>query len=246
MAVPFIFAASSFAHAADQSRESVAAASVGQTCRLDSGALRSGPREGNQIALSFDVCPTSHVPAFAPEAVAFLQAEHVPATFFVSGRWARAHPQELKILADTPFFKIALHGDAHPHLAAGQPNVIADEIEGGRAALLALGVHPEPLFRPPFGDAPPELAAVSRKAGVLPVLWDAMLGDPGSKRTAALMERDALRWVQAGSVIILHANGGGHNTAQLVRELVPQLQKRGYVFVNVRDLVAACKLPPGS
>jgi peptidoglycan/xylan/chitin deacetylase (PgdA/CDA1 family) len=251
MAVCVLFAAPAIAHAdpAQPQNMSVAAkqpvAGVGLSCRLDNGVFRSGPREDNRIALSFDVCPTSRMPAFAPEAVAFLQKEHVPATFFVSGQWARAHPQELKILADTPFFRIALHGDVHPHLMAGQSKVIEDEIEGGRAALIALGLHPEPLFRPPFGDAPPELSAVARKAGVLPVLWDAMLGDPGPKRTAALMERDALRWVQAGSIIILHANGGGYNTAQLVRELVPLLQQRGYVFVNVSDLVAACKIPTG-
>jgi peptidoglycan/xylan/chitin deacetylase (PgdA/CDA1 family) len=250
MAVSCIFAASSFAFAspADQPRGSLAAkqsvesAGVGLSCHLDKGALTNGSRESNRIALSFDVCPTSRVPPFAPEAVAFLQKAHVPATFFISGQWARAHPQELKILADTPFFKLALHGDIHPHLTAGQPKLIEDEIEGGRAALVAAGVHPEPLFRPPYGDAPPELSAVSRKAGVLPVLWDVMLGDPGPKRTAALMERDAFRWVQAGSIIILHANGGGYNTAQLVRELVPVLQRRGYVFVTVSDLVAECKL----
>ena len=224
-----------------QARES---AEVGLSCRLDKGAFTNGSREGVEIALSFDVCPTSHTPPFAPELVAYLRRAHVPATFFVAGQWARANPPDLQVLKETPFFEIALHGDYHHHLQPGQPQAIQQEIEGGRAALVQLGAHPQPLFRPPYGDAPPELAAVARKESVLPVLWDSGLGDPDPNRTAAVMERDAFRWVQAGSIIVLHANGGGVATAELVRQLVPALRKRGYVFVPVSDLAARCHLMP--
>lgn len=252
VAVPFVFLISagladdaahraSPALTAGQIRESAA---VGLSCRLDRGSFTNGSREGDEIALSFDVCPTSHKPPFAPELVAYLKREHVPATFFVAGQWARSNPDDLKVLDQTPFFEIALHGDYHHHLASGQPGTIRDEIEGGRQTLIQLGAHPRPLFRPPFGDAPPELAAVSRAEGVLPVLWDAGLGDPDPNRTAPVMERDAFRWVQAGSIIVLHANGGGIATAELVRQLVPALRKRGYVFVHVGDLASRCHLTP--
>jgi peptidoglycan/xylan/chitin deacetylase (PgdA/CDA1 family) len=252
IALPFVFVISAglakdAAHRASPrltaapARESAA---VGLSCRLDRGSFTNGSRERDEIALSFDVCPTSHKPPFAPELIAYLQQARVPATFFVAGQWARSNPDDLKILDQTPFFEIALHGDYHRHLAPGQPEAIRAEIEGGRQTLVQLGAHPRPLFRPPFGDAPPELAAVSRAEGVLPVLWDAGLGDPDPNRTAPVMERDAFRWVQAGSIIVLHANGGGVATAELVRQLVPALRKRGYIFVHVGDLASQCGLTP--
>ncbi len=169
----------------------------------------------------------------------------MPATFFVSGDWARHNPDAFRTLKDTTGFEVALHGDMHPHLAAGAPDVIRREIEKGRAALLAMGAHPQPLFRPPYGDAPPELAAISRSEGVLPVLWDAALGDPDPNRTAALMERDAFRWVQAGSILVFHANGRGVATAETIAALVPALRARGYSFVPVSRLVDECGALPG-
>jgi hypothetical protein len=75
---------------------------------------------------------------------------------------------------------------------------------------------------------------------VTPVLWDAGLGDPDPNRTASVMERDAIRWVQAGSIIVLHANGAGVATNETVRDLVPLFRAREYVFVGISDLARAC------
>ena len=94
--------------------------------------------------------------------------------------------------------------------------VIRSEIVDGRAALIELGAEPAPLFRPPYGDLPPILPEIARAAGVRPITWDAALGDPDPDRTAELMERDAIRWVQAGSIIIMHINGRGYGTAETV------------------------------
>jgi peptidoglycan/xylan/chitin deacetylase (PgdA/CDA1 family) len=141
-----------------------------------------------------------------------------------------------------PFFEIALHGHRHPRLINATAAVIRSEIVDGRAALIELGAEPAPLFRPPYGDLPPTLPEIARTTGVLPITWDAALGDPDPDRTADLMERDAIRWVQAGSIIILHINGRGHGTAATVRDLVPLFRARGYAFAKVSELVAGC--PP--
>jgi peptidoglycan/xylan/chitin deacetylase (PgdA/CDA1 family) len=214
------------------------------SCRRENGVFLNGSREANRIALSFDLCPTTHAPSFADDVVAYLEDAQVPATFFVSGAWARANPEKLKILTLQPFFEIALHGEEHRHLPSGDTATIAREIDAGRDTLIRLGVHPKPLFRPPYGDAPPELSQVARRAGVLPVLWDVGLGDPDPNRTAEVMERDAFRWVQAGSVLVFHANGRGVATNRTVRDLVPRLRERNYEFVTVGQLAAECGLLP--
>lgn len=219
------------------------AASGSPVCGLQEGVFLHGSRKGNQIALTFDACPTSGVPAFTPEVVEYLEREHVPATFFVSGLWAESNPGDLRSLGRASFFEIALHGHRHPRLLGASADTIRAEIEDGRAALLRLGATPAPLFRPPYWDRPHGLSAVARQSGVLPIVGDVGLGDPDPNRTSDVMERDAIRWVQAGSVIVLHVNGRGYGTAETVRNLVPLLRARGYRFVRVSDLVQECQVP---
>lgn len=209
-------------------------------CGSVPAVFRHGSRAGSEIALTFDACPTSHHPSFAADVVDYLEQARVPATFFVSGFWAEANSEHLLRLVQVPWFEIALHGHRHPRLINASMETIRAEIEDGRDALIRLAARPVPLFRPPFGDLPPALPAIAQSCGVLPVMWDAALGDPDPARTAELMERDAIRWVQAGSVIIMHVNGGGYATAETVRDLVPLFRARGYTFVRMTDLARQC------
>ena len=211
-------------------------------CTLRDGVFRNGSRATNMIALTFDACPTSLQPAFADDVVRYLEDSATPATFFVSGEWADANPEALVRLNGKPFFEIALHGHRHPRLIDATPLQIQAEIEEGRAALLRHGISPAPFFRAPYADNPPDLASVARESGVLAVMGDGGLGDPDPNRTAPVMERDAIRWFQAGSVIILHINGRGHATADTVAHLVPLLRSRGYEFVRISELVGTCDL----
>ncbi len=218
-------------------------AGEGPVCGVRDGLFLHGSRKGNQIALTLDACPTSHVPAFTPEVVEYLERERVPTTFFVSGLWAESNPDDLRRLRQVSFFEIALHGHRHPRLLDASADTIREEIEDGKAALLRLGATPAPLFRPPYWDRPPALSGIARQSGVLPVMGDVILGDPSPTRTADVMERDAIRWVQAGSVIVLHVNGRGYATAETVRNFVPLFRARGYEFVRVSDLVRECQFP---
>src|SRR5512143_2312415 len=97
-----------------------AAVASQDACAVHDGVVVHGSRRGRDIALTFDACPTSHVPGFSAAIVAYLAREQVPATFFVSGRWAESHPQDLAQLEAQPFFEIALHGYRH-HRLNGAP-----------------------------------------------------------------------------------------------------------------------------
>jgi peptidoglycan/xylan/chitin deacetylase (PgdA/CDA1 family) len=204
---------------------------------VQKGIFVHGSREGTELALSFDACPTSHNPSFAESVVDYLERERVPASFFVSGLWAEANREHLRRLIRSPFFEIGLHGHRHPRLIGASAETIASEIEEGRAALTRIGAAPAPLFRPPYLDLPPGLPEIAREHGVLTVAADAGLGDSDQNRGAAALERDAIRWVQAGSIVLLHVNGLGYGTTETVRDLVPMYKERGYTFVTVGELV---------
>jgi peptidoglycan-N-acetylglucosamine deacetylase len=221
-----------------------AAGSLGaHTCASDGQAFLHGSRRGKLLALSFDACPTSKDPSFAPEVVEYLEADRVPATFFVSGRWAETNPGHLEKLKQMSLCEIGLHGYRHPRLIDASAETIRAEIENGRTALRQMGARPAPLFRPPYLDQPPILSSVARQCGVRPITGDAGLGDPDPNRSADVMERDAIEWVQAGSIIIEHVNGRGYATLPTIRALVPLFRERGYSFVRVSELVRECGLP---
>lgn len=209
-------------------------------CRFDGGVFVHGARSGGLVALTFDACPTSHVPPFAADIVEELKQARVPATFFVSGRWAEAHPQELRQLSSEPLFEIALHGYRHRHMNGATRDAITAEIEDGRTALLDLGETPQPLFRPPFGERPREMQEAARRAGVTPVLWDVAPGDPDPHQTAARIERDVLNRVEGGSIVVMHVNGRGVGTAAALPAVIRGIEARGLRFAKVSDLVQAC------
>jgi len=213
-------------------------------CRFDRGVLVHGRRDSGLVALTFDACPTSHVPPFAADIVDELVRAPAPATFFISGRWAEANPAALRRLTEEPSFEIALHGYSHRHMNGASRELILAEIEDGRAALRQLGETPQALFRPPYGETPPVMQQAARDAGVTPVLWDVAPGDPDPHETAAHIERDVLRQVEGGSIVVMHVNGRGVATAAALPAVLKGIQARGLRLAKVSDLVRGCDAVP--
>jgi peptidoglycan/xylan/chitin deacetylase (PgdA/CDA1 family) len=241
IAIAFLMSADLAVAAHRPPRHGEPAGASATACAVGGGdVVLHGRRDSGMVALTFDACPTSHVPGFSPEIVERLKAEHVPATFFVSGRWAERHPNELRQITDVPFFELAMHGYRHHHLRDGAPDPVVGEIEDGRHALQDLGCAPAPFFRPPYGDHPQVLADAAQRAGVTPILWDVAPGDPDPHETAADLERTVLHEVQGGSIIVLHVNGRGVSTAAALPTLLNGIRARGLRFVTVSELVGTC------
>jgi peptidoglycan/xylan/chitin deacetylase (PgdA/CDA1 family) len=199
--------------------------------------LYHGSRARPQIALTFDACPRKERPEFSTEIVNYLQREHIPATFFVSGLWAEHCQDGLKQLADVPYFQIGLHGYHHWKSSELTEDVIASEIEQTRSTIVRMGYTPQPFFRPPYGDCPPKLVKVAKSLGVLTVMWEVVSGDPNPRNTAEVLERRVSTLTRNGSVIIMHVNNGGIWTAQALPTIVAGLLQRGFQFVSVGDLL---------
>lgn len=219
------------------------AAAANDGCRFQDGVLQHGRRDRNLVALTFDACPTSHKPPFAADIVDELQQAGAPATFFISGRWAEAHPAELRRLAADPKFELALHGYRHRHMRGASHAAIVAEIEEGRAALQRLGESPQALFRPPYGETPKEMEEAARAAGVTAVLWDVAPGDPDPHETAARIEHDVLVHVAGGSIVVMHVNGRGVATAAALPAVLKGIEKRGLRLATVGELMRACEPP---
>ena len=211
------------------------------------------PADGRKlVALTFDLCEGSgEVAGYDGAIVDRLRAAKVPATFFMGGRWAQSHEERaMQLLAD-PLFEVGDHTYDHADLAHADAAKIAAEIArtetilSGLSARVAVScpaasLKKTRLFRFPFGACGTDGPAEVRAAGLTPVQWDVVSGDP-SGVAAGPMARGVLGAVKPGSIIVMHANGRGTHSAEALATIIPALRARGFEFVTVSALLAAGK-----
>ncbi|CAL9400720.1 hypothetical protein SUDANB145_01457 [Streptomyces sp. enrichment culture] len=215
-----------------------------------------GPRAGERtVALTFDADMTADQGPRAaagerfdnPELIAALRELKVPATVFMTGRWAEEYPDQARSIGRDRLFEVANHSYSHYAFTDdcyGLPTVSRDrmraDVERAYAAFRKAGVQdPMPYFRFPGGCHDPAALKELTAAGVTAVQWDVVSGDAFATDADAVA-RQVLDGVRPGSVVVLHCTrSAAPVTERAVRTIVPELRRQGYRFVKVSELVGA-------
>ncbi|WP_333756473.1 polysaccharide deacetylase family protein [Streptomyces sp. IBSBF 3352] len=215
-----------------------------------------GPRSGDRaVALTFDADMTADQGPRAargerfdnPGLIAALRELRVPATVFMTGRWAEQYPRQARSLGRDPLFEIANHSYSHYAYTEdcyGLPTVDEErmraDVERAYAAFRAAGVHDAmPYFRFPGGCHDTRALKALVPAGVTAVQWDVVSGDAFATDARAVA-RDVLDGVRPGSVVVLHCTlSAAPTTERVVRQVVPELRREGYRLVKVSELIGA-------
>jgi peptidoglycan/xylan/chitin deacetylase (PgdA/CDA1 family) len=218
-----------------------------------------GPREAahKTVALTFDADMTADEGPRAargerfdnPQLIATLRELKVPATVFMTGRWAEEYPDEARALGRDPLFEVANHSYSHYSFTGdcyGLPTLDGDtdrmrtDVERAFTAIRAAGVpHPMPYFRFPGGCHDRRSLRAVGALGVTAVQWDVVGGDAFATDADAVA-RQVLDGVRPGSVVVLHCTrSAAPATERAVRKIVPELRERGYRFVRVSELIGA-------
>ncbi|WP_149546982.1 polysaccharide deacetylase family protein [Streptomyces marokkonensis] len=215
-----------------------------------------GPRTGGRtVALTFDADMTADQGPRAaagerfdhPQLIAGLRALKVPATVFMTGRWAEQYPDQARSIGRDPLFEVANHSYSHYAFTGdcyGLPTVSADrmraDVERAYAVFRKVGVtDPMPYFRFPGGCYDRQALKALIPAGVTAVQWDVVGGDAFATDADAVA-RQVLDGVRPGSVVVLHCTrSAAPATERALRTIVPELRRQGYRFVKVSELIAA-------
>ncbi|MFC8387740.1 MULTISPECIES: polysaccharide deacetylase family protein [unclassified Streptomyces] len=218
--------------------------------------FRNGPRTGDRtVALTFDADMTADQGPRAaagehfdhPRLIATLRALKVPATVFMTGRWAEEYPDQARSIGRDPLFEVANHSYSHYAFTGdcyGLPTVSADrmrtDVERAYAVFREVGVpDPKPYFRFPGGCYDRTALKELTPAGVTAVQWDVVGGDAFATDAEAVAQQ-VLEGVRPGSVVVLHCTrSAAPTTERAVRRIVPELRRQGYSFVKVSELIAA-------
>ncbi|MEU0256170.1 polysaccharide deacetylase family protein [Streptomyces sp. NPDC006184] len=216
--------------------------------------FQHGPRtRGKTVAFTFDADMTADQGPRAasgehfdnPGLISALRALKVPATVFMTGRWADQYPAEARGLGTDPQFEVANHSWSHYAFTAdcyGLPTVgsgrMRADVERAYTSLRAAGVpHPMPYFRFPGGCYDQQALRALNGLGVTAVQWDVVSGDAFATDADAVT-RQVLDGVKPGSVVVMHCTrSAAPTTEQVVRTVVPELRRRGYRFVKVSELI---------
>ena len=218
--------------------------------------FKSAPHPGARtVALTFDADMTADQGPRAaagehfdnPALIATLRRLEVPATVFMTGRWADEYPAEARSIGADPLFEVANHSYSHYAFTGdcyGLPTVPAarmrSDVDRAFAAFRRAGVkRTVPYFRFPGGCYDRQALRSLTPAGVTAVQWDVVSGDAFATDSDAVAQQ-VLDGVRPGSVVVMHCTrSAAPATERAVRAVVPKLRERGYRFVRVSELIGA-------
>lgn len=193
------------------------------------------PTKSKVIALTFDDGPD---PRYTTQIAELLKEYDAKATFFVVGSRVKAHPQVVRQLLEQQH-ELANHTYTHPDLRSISPSKLQEEVMATQEEIYKhTGMRPH-LFRPPGGVYNESLVQVAKDAGFLVVMWSwhqdtRDWSDPGVKK----ITNKVLNNARNGDIVLFHDYGGNRKqTVDALREIMPELQKRGYLFVTVSELM---------
>ena len=207
--------------------------------------IKSGSPSCPGVALTFDLCPVRNGAGYDQALIDYLIEQEIPATFFMSGKWMTKHNEQVKALLRIPFFEVGTHGEVHAHLPLHSAGEQKQEILGPVRLLKAKYGHEATLFRPPYGEFNDDTVDVARALGLRFILWDVVSGDPDLAIPAIRIEDHLKRTVKKGSVIVMHANGKGRHTHEIVQGLHQQLlPQRNLIPMTMSDLLTCSRAVP--
>jgi len=216
----------------------------------------SGLRGTHTVALTFDDGPN----AATVEVMRVLKEQNVPATFFIVGRMAKAHPDILAEVAANGY-QLGNHSASHPLLGKrfdAHPEMLIDQIRQVHDEIAPLMKPGEKFFfRAPYGAWRSAHADILNADPVLrnyigPIYWDAG-GDTSISKDGYILSsadwdcwrrhwdaqkcaKGYLREIRRknGGVILMHSINS--HAAELVDAVVPALVEEGYKFVRIDQI----------
>lgn len=183
--------------------------------------------EAPKVALTFDDGPDSE---YTPILLDGLRERGVKATFFLMGQKIEGCEDLVRRMQEEGHL-IGNHTYHHVRLPELSEVKAEEEIERTSNLIYEItGVYPS-FVRPPFGEWKKGL---DLHVTMIPVLWTVDSRDWVTQNTEQILQ-EVLADTEDGSIILMHDEFPSSVEAALA--LVDQLQKKGYRFVTVDELL---------
>ena len=174
------------------------------------------------------------------------------ATLFMGGKWMRSHSERAMQLMADPLFEIGNHGWSHGNFGIMSEKAMLEQIRWTQAEYELLREEilkraraegrsvelPEAvtLFRLPYGRCTDKALALLAREGLQVIQWSVVAETPQDNAVHGMGARVAGQ-VRPGAIILFHANRVPKGSAFMLKETVGELQRKGYRFVAVGELL---------
>jgi chitin deacetylase len=185
------------------------------------------------VALTLDDGP---LPGATEDTLATLRQYNVKATFFVIGVEATRHMDQLKkIIADG--HEVGNHSYSHKYMALMLPSEVANEVEKNDKLIRQAGYAGPIAFRTPYNSKFITLPFYLMQHQRPDISRDVVTKEGWSYSPDAI-ERDIMRQVKHGSIILLHPMYKHTlSSRKALAGIITSLRSEGYKFVTVSQLL---------
>lgn len=189
------------------------------------------------IALTFDDGPHKK---YTPEILDVLDKYNAKSTFFIVGENAEKNPAVIQRMYEEGH-ELAIHTYTHP-LRTTIPNLLK-EIKQTHETIYGISGYSPTLFRPVEGQYTDGMIDAVAKEGYKVVMWswhqDTMdWKSPGINKIV----NTVLKGAKEGNIVLFHDGGGDRGqTVKALEKILPKLEKQGYKFVTVSELLEVQK-----
>lgn len=202
--------------------------------------IYSARTQEKEAALTFDI---SWGEKMAPKVLDLLRAHNLKATFFLSGPWAKKHPDLVaRIVADG--HEVQSHGQEHVNFSGLSREQVATNIEAAHAILREMTGQTPAFIRPPNGDFDQKSLAATRDVGYQTVIWSVDSRDWMNPGVGAIIGYVTNK-VHPGAIILMHASDSCKQTDLALPAVLEGLQAKGYKLVLLSDLMRQGADPNG-
>ncbi|MFJ7646799.1 polysaccharide deacetylase family protein [Lysinibacillus sp. NPDC097279] len=189
------------------------------------------------IALTFDDGPHKK---YTSEILDVLAKYKAKSTFFVVGENAEKNSEVVQRMYEEGH-ELAIHTYTHP-LRTTVPNLLK-EIKQTHDTIYGITGYTPTLFRPVEGQYTDGMIEAVAKEGYKVVMWswhqDTMdWKSPGVNKIV----HTVLKGAKEGNIVLFHDGGGNRaQTVKALEKILPELEKQGYKFVTVSELLEVQK-----
>jgi len=187
------------------------------------------------IALTFDDGPH---PVYTGKILKMLRDKGIRATFFLNGHHVKAHPALAKQIV-LQGHEVGNHGYYHRDLTKLSPVEIYQDLAKSGELIKQITGKEVAYFRPMGGKLNRDVVASAQQLGFKIVLWSVDPKDWDMKNPASVIEETLVTEAENGDIVLLH-DGGGHQETMMkaLDRVIRKLQKKGFRFVTVSELLA--------
>ena len=183
--------------------------------------------DSKKIALTFDDGPH---PYYTEQLLKGLKERNVKVTFFITGKSAEAYPEIVREIYEDGHL-IGNHTYNHTQLSSRNREKFKEEIIKTNEVIKEITGEDTIYIRPPYGSWNKEF---EKELNMFPVLWTIDPLDWCSSNVSCIVNTVCSK-AEENAIILMHDQYKTTVTAAL--EIVDQLQKEGYEFVTVDELL---------